>query len=173
MVVQVDQELCAGCGVCVDECSIGAIQLADQRAVIDDALCTQCKECVDACPNGAIMVAPEPVYNTSLVALPDTETRPVLHREQPTPPQTMEADRSSRVALTAAATLMFVGREMIARLAEALIAALEHRFDQTKTIYLDSGSFSSQIYKAQGGGRRRQLRRRRVRAGRRNCTERR
>lgn len=170
MVIQVDQELCAGCGACVDECSVGALHLVDQRAVIDNALCTQCKECIDACPNGAITVAPEAVYNTSLMALPDTETRPVLHRKPTTPLQTAAADHS-RVALSTAAALSFVGREMISRLAEALIAALEHRLVQPKMVYLDSDSFSSQRYKVQGGGRRKHLRRRRFRAGRRNCTE--
>lgn len=173
MVVRVDQGLCAGCGACLDECSVGALQLVDQRAVIDDALCTQCKECVDACPNGAITVAPEPVYNTSLMALPDTEPRPVaLHREPTTLPQTAAAERS-RVALSAAAALSFVGREMISRLAEALITALEHRLVQPKVVYLDSNLSSSQMYKAQGGDRRRQLRRRRGQADQRYYTKRR
>jgi ferredoxin len=35
MKMQVNQELCAGCGTCMDECPEGAIQLVDQKAVID------------------------------------------------------------------------------------------------------------------------------------------
>jgi len=54
MTIKVNQELCAGCGVCVDACSVEAIQMVDYRAKIDDALCTQCGVCMDACPNGAI-----------------------------------------------------------------------------------------------------------------------
>jgi ferredoxin len=38
MVMQVDQELCAGCGVCVDACSTGAIHLVEQRAEIDNVM---------------------------------------------------------------------------------------------------------------------------------------
>jgi ferredoxin len=45
--------LCDGCGVCVDECPIGAIELNDV-AHVDVDLCDDCGMCITACPNDAI-----------------------------------------------------------------------------------------------------------------------
>ncbi len=49
----VDASLCDGCGVCVDECPMGAIELNDV-AHVDEEICTECGSCVDVCPKGAI-----------------------------------------------------------------------------------------------------------------------
>ena len=73
MVFQVNQELCAGCGVCMEACSVGAIQLVDQRAVIDNMLCTQCEACADACPNEAIDILSIPARSMPIAALPAAE----------------------------------------------------------------------------------------------------
>ncbi len=77
MVIAVNQELCTGCGVCMEACSVGAIQLMDQRAEIDEALCTQCEACVDACPNGAITAILEPAQVMPTKALAVTETQTI------------------------------------------------------------------------------------------------
>jgi ferredoxin len=53
MIIHVDQELCTGCGTCLDVCSTGAIQLVDQRAAINDIQCSQYQACANACPNQA------------------------------------------------------------------------------------------------------------------------
>jgi electron transfer flavoprotein alpha subunit/NAD-dependent dihydropyrimidine dehydrogenase PreA subunit len=46
-------DACTGCGVCVDVCPFGAIDMVDGKAVINEA-CRACGQCVDACPVGAI-----------------------------------------------------------------------------------------------------------------------
>ncbi|MBN2334671.1 FAD-binding protein [Candidatus Bathyarchaeota archaeon] len=46
-------EACTGCGLCVDVCPFGAIEMVDGKAVITEA-CRACGQCVDACPVGAI-----------------------------------------------------------------------------------------------------------------------
>ncbi len=46
-------DACTGCGVCVDVCPFGAIDMMDGRAVINEA-CRACAQCVEACPVGAI-----------------------------------------------------------------------------------------------------------------------
>jgi len=51
----VDEEECAGCGVCYDVCPSGAISI-DMTARIDSSRCTACLECVNRCPTGAIAV---------------------------------------------------------------------------------------------------------------------
>ncbi|MFH1908756.1 MAG: 4Fe-4S binding protein [Chloroflexota bacterium] len=88
MFIQVNQELCAGCGVCMETCPVGAIQLVDQWAVIDDALYTQCEVCADACPNGAITALSIPARSTSIVALPAAESRMIPARDQAALPET-------------------------------------------------------------------------------------
>ncbi len=55
----VDEDLCSGCGMCVNICSFNAIELEDkeegkQRAKINEALCKGCGACVGTCPSGAM-----------------------------------------------------------------------------------------------------------------------
>jgi len=55
MTVEVDEELCAGCGLCVPVCPYEARTLDPKRriAVVNAALCQGCGACMIACPNGA------------------------------------------------------------------------------------------------------------------------
>jgi 2-oxoacid:acceptor oxidoreductase delta subunit (pyruvate/2-ketoisovalerate family) len=49
----VDEDKCAGCGICVDVCPQGAITM-DRVAKIDVNKCTGCSICVNECPRSAI-----------------------------------------------------------------------------------------------------------------------
>ncbi len=49
-----DREACTGCGVCVEACHLGAIELRDGKAVIDRERCVTCGDCIKACPLGAM-----------------------------------------------------------------------------------------------------------------------
>jgi len=40
----VKEEMCVGCGVCVQECPVEAISMPAQTAVIDDEECIRCAE---------------------------------------------------------------------------------------------------------------------------------
>lgn len=58
---RIDEELCTGCGICVDSCSMDVIRMDEDRgkAVIrypED--CSLCAPCEIDCPEGAIYVAP-------------------------------------------------------------------------------------------------------------------
>jgi ferredoxin len=50
----VDEELCCGCGACVEACPRHALSIVDYKAVIDPARCDSCGQCVEACPQEAI-----------------------------------------------------------------------------------------------------------------------
>jgi len=50
----VSEEMCVGCGVCVEECPAGAIALADEIARIDEEECIRCGRCHDICPEEAV-----------------------------------------------------------------------------------------------------------------------
>ena len=51
----VKEDECVGCGICVQQCPVGAISMnANQVAVIDNNKCTNCAKCFDVCPRGAI-----------------------------------------------------------------------------------------------------------------------
>jgi ferredoxin len=54
--VLVHEDLCVGCGTCVDSkaCYIDAISMKEGRASIDLGLCKGCGRCVPVCPSGAI-----------------------------------------------------------------------------------------------------------------------
>ncbi|HBH49557.1 MAG TPA: ferredoxin [Bacteroidales bacterium] len=50
----VDQELCTGCGACVDVCPTEAIIIEDGKAIIIGDDCTNCRACESECPVEAI-----------------------------------------------------------------------------------------------------------------------
>lgn len=54
-IIQIDQEKCNGCGLCVDACHEGAIGLVDGKAkLLRDDYCDGLGDCLPACPTNAI-----------------------------------------------------------------------------------------------------------------------
>lgn len=54
-VIKIDEELCNGCGICVEGCHEGALQLINGKAVmISDLYCDGLGACIGECPVGAI-----------------------------------------------------------------------------------------------------------------------
>lgn len=54
MAVKVNEELCTGCGACVEACPVEAISLSADKAQIDGEKCVDCGVCVGECPTDAI-----------------------------------------------------------------------------------------------------------------------
>ena len=58
----IDHNVCTGCGICVDSCSVDVIRMDEeiQKAVIQyPEDCMLCEFCVLDCPEEAIAVTPE------------------------------------------------------------------------------------------------------------------
>jgi len=56
-IIKIDKELCNGCGLCVEACHEGAIQMIDGKAqLVSDQYCDGLGNCLPACPVGAIEI---------------------------------------------------------------------------------------------------------------------
>jgi len=56
-VINIDEEKCTGCGLCVPECPEGAIQIIDGKArLVSDLFCDGLGACLGHCPEGAITI---------------------------------------------------------------------------------------------------------------------
>jgi len=63
--VQVILELCTGCGFCMRDCPVEAINIVKKKASIDPVTCTYCNVCFRVCPEKAI-IATDDVPETSV-----------------------------------------------------------------------------------------------------------
>lgn len=56
-IIEINQEDCNGCGLCVDACHEGALQMVNGKAVlIGDEYCDGLGDCLPECPTGAINI---------------------------------------------------------------------------------------------------------------------
>lgn len=56
-IVKIDEEKCNGCGLCINSCAEGAIQMIDGKArLVSEIYCDGLGACLDCCPVDAIRV---------------------------------------------------------------------------------------------------------------------
>jgi NAD-dependent dihydropyrimidine dehydrogenase PreA subunit len=56
-IIQIDEDKCNGCGLCVPNCHEGALQIIDNKAVlISDLMCDGLGACIGHCPEGALTI---------------------------------------------------------------------------------------------------------------------
>ncbi|MCK9239507.1 4Fe-4S binding protein [Desulfocurvus sp.] len=56
-IIEIDEELCNGCGQCVPSCAEGALAIVDGKArVVRDSFCDGLGACLGECPTGALRI---------------------------------------------------------------------------------------------------------------------
>jgi Fe-S-cluster-containing hydrogenase component 2 len=56
-IIEIDEELCDGCGNCVPSCAEGALEIIDGKArVVADIYCDGLGACLGECPTGALQI---------------------------------------------------------------------------------------------------------------------
>jgi len=56
-IIEIDEDLCTGCGKCVISCAEGALEIVDGKAkVISDVFCDGLGACIGECPEGALRI---------------------------------------------------------------------------------------------------------------------
>ena len=56
-IIQIDEDKCTGCGICIPNCHEGALQMIDGKArLISDLMCDGLGACIGHCPEGAIEI---------------------------------------------------------------------------------------------------------------------
>lgn len=56
-IIQIDEQLCNGCGLCIPACPEGALQIIDGKArLVSDLMCDGLGACVGECPESAITI---------------------------------------------------------------------------------------------------------------------
>jgi heterodisulfide reductase subunit A len=55
LIAMVDEDVCTGCGICVEVCPYEARTLNERKRIaeVNDALCTGCGNCIASCPSNA------------------------------------------------------------------------------------------------------------------------
>jgi len=69
-IIQIDEEKCNGCGLCIPNCHEGALQIIDGKArLISDLFCDGLGACLGHCPEGAIEIIEREAhaYNETIV----------------------------------------------------------------------------------------------------------
>jgi Pyruvate/2-oxoacid:ferredoxin oxidoreductase delta subunit len=161
-VIDVNYALCAGCGVCVDECPTRAITLVDAIAQIDADLCDDCGQCIQVCPNHALVWIAEPEPEHVGGSMPLLVVEPpvkVIPRESRVPVSWRRA-----IFPAVGGALSWVGREFVPRFAplalDLLDGALDRRISKRSR---EQDETATPAGGRQGRGRRQRNRRRRGR----------
>lgn len=53
--IKIDKSKCTICGICVNSCPVGAIEMT-YEVQVDATRCTGCRMCLVSCPNKAITI---------------------------------------------------------------------------------------------------------------------
>lgn len=56
-IIEIDDELCTGCGECIPDCAEGSLEIIDGKArLVTDKFCDGLGACLGSCPTGALSI---------------------------------------------------------------------------------------------------------------------
>jgi NAD-dependent dihydropyrimidine dehydrogenase PreA subunit len=56
-IIEIDDELCTGCGECVPDCAEGSLEIVNGKVrLVEDRLCDGLGACLKSCPTGALRI---------------------------------------------------------------------------------------------------------------------
>lgn len=162
MILRVNQDYCAGCGLCMEECPSDAIHMEDGWAVIDLKKCTGCQTCVDVCPNDAIQVIYEQQPEKAALSSQGVRSpvKPVTNtvHVQPTYIEPERNRNSHGLVPIAGAAFAYMGREVLPRFIDSMLTAFENRVNRSAEHSNISIEPSRTVQNNTIGGRGRQIR---------------
>jgi NAD-dependent dihydropyrimidine dehydrogenase PreA subunit len=162
-VIQINPDLCSGCGLCIEGCSQGAIQLIDHRAEMINDLCTACESCLETCPNGAISAIIKPVASATGVSDPVADTE---WKYYPQPVKVLQPTVSKGgVKPVLAGLLTFFGKEVAPRLVDLILKSIESQQTQSMAKVTSPSISSSSVSSGQKRGQQKKVRYRGGRLG--------
>lgn len=84
-IIEIDEEKCDGCGLCVPNCAEGALAVIDGKLrIVDDARCDGAGACIGHCPRGALRVVKrEAAAFDDKFAMAQPQHGPMVQRQGP------------------------------------------------------------------------------------------
>lgn len=87
-IIEIDEERCDGCGLCVLDCAEGAIQIIDGKAkIVKDEYCDGLGACLGACPQDALHIiereAPEFDEEAAMAWVAERDAKEEAAKEAP------------------------------------------------------------------------------------------
>ena len=93
-IVNINENLCNGCGNCIPKCAEGALQIVNGKAkIIKETYCDGLGACLGQCPQGAITIT-----EREAPAFSETEVHEHLKNKTPTSPTTAAITPEAPVA---------------------------------------------------------------------------